>query len=217
MTARGTIIDISPALTPGIAVWPGDTPLSREVLCTVEDGASVTLSTLRATVHLGAHADGVNHYGGGAAGIETFSLERYLGVCHVVRARAERRAGGMRVTAADLECDLAAIRHPRVLICTGTFPDFTNWNTDFAGLDPALVDLLADRGVTLVGVDTPSVDVQESKDLPAHKRFLARGVSILEGLRLAHVAPGEYELIALPLPLVGFDASPVRAVLRSLA
>ena len=215
--STGAILDISPALTPDIAVWPGDTPLSREVLCTIEGGASVTLSTLRATVHLGAHADGVNHYGGGAAGIEAFPLERYLGPCHVVRARAERRAGGMRVAIADLEIDLSAIRHPRVLIHTGTFPDFTSWNTDFAGLDPALVDALADRGVTLVGVDTPSVDVQESKDLPAHKRFLARGVSILEGLRLAHVAPGEHELIALPLPLVGFDASPVRAVLRSLA
>ena len=217
MTHRGPILDISPALTTDIAVWPGDTPLSREILCTIEAGASVTLSTLRATVHLGAHADGINHYGGGAAGIEAFPLERYLGPCHVVRARAERRAGGMRVAIADLDIDLSAIRHPRVLIHTGTFPDFTSWNTDFAGLDPALVDALADRGVTLVGVDTPSVDVQESKDLPAHKRFLARGVSILEGLRLAHVAPGEHELIALPLPLVGFDASPVRAVLRSLA
>ena len=92
MTHR-PVIDISPALTPDIAVWPGDTPLSREVLCTIEGGASVTLSTLRATVHLGAHADGVNHYGGGAAGIEAFPLERYLGPCHVVRARAERRAG----------------------------------------------------------------------------------------------------------------------------
>lgn len=136
MTARSPIIDISPALTPNIAVWPGDTPLSREVLCTIEGGASVTLSTLRATVHLGAHADGVNHYGGGAAGIEAFPLERYLGACHVVRARAERRAGGMRVGAADLDCDLAAIRHPRVLIHTDTFPDFTNWNTNFAGLTP---------------------------------------------------------------------------------
>jgi hypothetical protein len=46
MTARGPIIDISPALTPDIAVWPGDTPLSREVLCTIEGGASVTLSTI---------------------------------------------------------------------------------------------------------------------------------------------------------------------------
>ena len=217
MIVSHSIIDISPPLTPDIAVWPGDTPLSREVLCTIEGGASVTLSTLRATVHLGAHADGANHYGGGAAGIEAFPLERYLGPCHVVHARAECRPGGVRVGIADLALDLDALRHPRVLIHTGTFPDFSSWNSDFAGLDPELVDALADRGVTLVGTDTPSVDVQESKDLPAHKRFLARGVSILEGLRLAHVAPGEYELIALPLALVGFDASPVRAVLRSRA
>jgi arylformamidase len=191
--------------------------VSREVLCHLDDGATVTLSTLRATVHLGAHADGANHYGKGAGCIDAMPLERYVGPCHVVRAHVERRAGGMRVAAADLDTPLDAIRHPRVLIRTGTFPDFTAWNADFAGLDPALVDLLADRGVTLIGIDTPSVDVQESKDLPAHARFLARDVSILEGLRLAHVSPGEYELIALPLPLVGFDASPVRAVLRSLA
>lgn len=211
------IIDITPAITPDIAVWPGDTPVSREVLCEIERGATVTLSTLRATVHLGAHADGANHYGAGAPGIDALPLARYLGPCHVIDASVACSPGGSRVRAEDLRTDLAAIRHPRVLLRTGTFPDFTRWNSDFAGLDPALVDLLADRGVTLIGIDTPSVDVQESKDLAAHKRFLARDVSILEGLRLAHVAPGEYELIALPLPLVGFDASPVRAVLRSLA
>ena len=211
------LLDITPPITPNIAVWPGDTPVSREVLCEIEQGATVTLSTLRTTVHLGAHADGANHYGRGAGCIDTMPLERYIGPCHVVRARAERRPGGTRVAAADLDTPLSAIHHPRVLIYTGTFPDFTAWNSDCVGLDPALVDALADRGVTLVGVDTPSVDVQESKDLAAHKRFLARDVSILEGLRLEHVASGTYELIALPLPLVGFDASPVRAVLRSLS
>jgi len=216
MTTRA-LIDITPAITPDIAVWPGDTPVSREVLCELEKGATITLSTLRATVHLGAHADGANHYGARAASIDAMPLARYLGPCHVIEATVARATGGTRVRASDLRFDLAAIRHPRVLLRTGTFPDFTRWNSDFAGLDPALVDLLADRGVTLIGIDTPSVDVQESKDLPAHARFLARDVSILEGLRLAHVAPTEYELIALPLPLVGFDASPVRAVLRSLA
>jgi arylformamidase len=211
------LIDISPAITPDIAVWPGDTPVSREVLCELDKGAPITLSTLRATVHLGAHADGANHYGAHAPSIDAMPLARYLGPCHVIDAPVARAAGGTRVRADDLRVELGAIRHPRVLLRTGTFPDFTRWNSDFAGLDPALVDALADRGVTLIGIDTPSVDVQESKDLPAHARFLAREVSILEGLRLAHVTPGEYELIALPLPLVGFDASPVRAVLRSLA
>ncbi len=216
MTTRA-LIDITPAITPDIAVWPGDTPVSREVLCELEKGANITLSTLRATVHLGAHADGANHYGARAASIDAMPLARYLGPCHVIDATVARATGGVRVRASDLRTDLAAIRHPRVLLRTGTFPDFTRWNSDFAGIDPALVDLLADRGVALIGIDTPSVDVQESKDLPAHARFLARDVSILEGLRLDHVAPGEYELVALPLPLVGFDASPVRAVLRSLA
>ncbi|MFM7050635.1 MAG: cyclase family protein, partial [Planctomycetota bacterium] len=168
-------------------------------------------------VHLGAHADGANHYGAGAPAIDAMPLARYLGPCHVIHARAVRTTGGSRVSLADLGTPPEALRHPRVLIRTGTFPDFTRWNSDFAGLEPALVDALAARGVELVGTDTPSVDVQESKDLPAHARFLAHGMSILEGLRLDHVPAGEYELIALPLPLVGFDASPVRAVLRSLA
>ena len=216
MTTRA-LIDITPAITPDIAVWPGDTPVSRQVLCELEKGATITLSTLRATVHLGAHADGANHYGARAASIDAMPLARYIGPCHVIDAPVTRATGGVRVRTSDLRFDLAAIRHPRVLLRTGTFPDFTRWNSDFAGLEPSLIDAIADRGVMLIGVDTPSVDVQESKDLPAHARFLARDVSILEGLRLDHVAPGEYELIALPLPLVGFDASPVRAVLRSLA
>jgi arylformamidase len=71
--------------------------------------------------------------------------------------------------------------------------------------------------VTLVGIDTPSVDLKSSVDLPAHQRFLAHDMAILEGLVLRDVPEGRYELIALPLPLVGFDASPVRAVLRTLS
>ncbi|MEC8734312.1 MAG: hypothetical protein VXX86_05020, partial [Planctomycetota bacterium] len=67
----------------------------------------------------------------------------------------------------------------------------------------------------LVGIDTPSVDPQESKDLPTHARFLEHDLAILEGLLLGDVPAGNYELIALPLPLEGFDASPVRAILRS--
>lgn len=204
------LFDITPPITERLAVWPGDTPPTREVLCEIERGASVTLSTLRATVHLGAHADGANHYGAGAPPIDQRSLEHYLGPCEVVRAKVERSA---RVRLEDLA---RLPREPRVLIATGTFPDPTCWNEDFAALDPALVDALADRGVMTIGIDTPSVDLFSSKDLPAHQRFLARDLAILEGLRLDHVPEGRYELIALPLSLVGFDASPVRAVLRTL-
>ena len=109
----------------------------------------------------------------------------------------------------------AEITESRVLFATGTYPDPNTFNTDFAALSPELIDWLAGRGVNLVGVDTPSVDPADSKDLPAHKAFLRNDIYILEGLVLSDVPEGQYELIALPLKLVGFDASPVRAVLRT--
>lgn len=207
------VIDITPAVSAGLGVWPGDTPLSREVLCEIEGGASVTLSTLRATVHLGAHADGPNHYGAGAPGIGERSLEYYLGACRVVDAPVAR---GTRVGVSDLVGGLAEVNEPRVLLRTGTFPDPRAWNEDFAGVTPELIDALAARGVRTIGLDTPSVDLQASKDLPAHKAVLRHDMAILEGLVLSGVEPGVYELIALPLRLMGFDASPVRAVLRTL-
>ena len=103
----------------------------------------------------------------------------------------------------------------RVLLRTGTFPDPESFNEDFAALSVELVRSFHEQGVRLIGIDTPSVDLFASKDLPAHRAILDRDMCILEGLVLGGVSPGRYELIALPLRLVGFDASPVRAVLRS--
>lgn len=211
----GVIYDISPPVSPALAVWPGDTPASREVLLDMRRGDGLTLSTLRATVHLGAHADAPSHYGAEAPSIDQRRLEPYIGPCRVVRVNAPRRT---RITPDALNAALPpdAALPPRLLIATGTFPDPTSWNDDFAALSPELVDALHARGVALVGIDTPSVDLSDSKDLPAHKRFLAHDMAILEGLVLNDVPAGVYELIALPLRLVGFDASPVRAVLRSV-
>ncbi len=204
------LYDITPPISPRLCVWPGDTPPTREVLLDMHRGDNLTLSTLRATVHLGAHADAPSHYGRDAASIESRPLEFYLGRCQVMHVRAAR---GARVGVSDLRLQVNA---PRVLLATGTFPDPESWNRDFAALEPALVDALHARGVRLIGIDTPSVDLMDSKDLPAHQRFLANDMAILEGLVLHEVPDGEYELIALPLPLAGFDASPVRAVLRTL-
>ncbi|HVZ93899.1 MAG TPA: cyclase family protein [Phycisphaerales bacterium] len=210
------LYDVTPPITPNLAIWPGDTPPSREILCDIARGDNITLSTLRATVHLGAHADGANHYGHPAPSIDAMPLGRYLGPCRVITANAPR---GTRVGESHLSAPLDSIdadATPRVLIRTNTYPDPTNFNRDFAALEPALVESLAHRGVFLIGIDTPSVDLCDSKDLPAHKMFLKHDVSILEGIVLTEVPDGVYELIALPLKLVGFDASPVRAVLRAL-
>lgn len=206
------IYDISPPISEQTNVWPGDTPISREIVCDMANGANITLSALRSTVHLGAHVDGANHYSLPAPGVDAWEIERFLGPCVVVDAKVER---GARVRTSDVLWPVGELPS-RVLIRTGTFPDFHHWNSDFAALSPEVIDWLGDRGVRAVGIDTPSVDLQNSKDLPAHQVFARRSMAILEGLALEGVPSGQYELIALPLKLVGFDASPVRAVLRTL-
>jgi arylformamidase len=204
------IYDITPAVSERLCVWPGDTPLSREVLCDLRRGDNLTLSTLRATAHLGAHADGPSHYGRDAVAIDQMPLDYYLGPCQVIRLTVPPRT---RILPAAVTVPVTA---ERVLFATGTYPDPENFNEDFAALSPELVEDLHRRGVKLVGIDTPSVDLFDSKELPAHLAFLRCDMAILEGLVLAAVPPGVYELVALPLKLVGFDASPVRAVLRTL-
>jgi arylformamidase len=203
------IYDITPPVSGRLQVWPGDTPPRREVLCDLRRGDNLTLSSLRATVHLGAHADAPSHYGADAPAIDQRSLDYYLGPCQVMHVGVGR---GARISPALLP---DPVRAPRLLLGTGTYPDPEVFNTDFAALTPELVEFLSAAGGRLVGVDTPSVDLFDSKDLPSHHACLRHDIAILEGLVLGGVPAGLYELIALPLRLEGFDASPVRAVLRT--
>jgi len=202
-----TIYDITPPVSSDLSVWPGDTPARREVLLDMKGGDNITLSTLHATVHLGAHVDAPSHYGAEAPDIASRGLEPYFGRCQVIRVEIPK---GARIGSGHVTTDIAA---PRVLFATGSYPDPTSWNGDFSAFAPELVDAMHAQGVILMGIDTPSVDTFDSKDLPAHNRFLANDMAILEGIVLDDVPEGFYELVALPLKLVGFDASPVRAIL----
>lgn len=201
------ILDISPALTPDLAVWPGDVPFAREIACAIADGANIDLSSVRTTVHVGAHTDAPSHYAAGGASIADRPLDRYVGSCQVIRVHVDR---GARIRPDDVQVTIDA---PRVLFRTGTFPDPNRWNGDFASLSPELVESLADQGVLLVGIDTPSIDPADDKALASHAAVFRRDLAILEGIVLDDVEDGMYTLIALPLRIPGADASPVRAVL----
>lgn len=168
------------------------------------EGANLELSAITTTVHVGAHTDAPSHYVLGGQGIAERDLGRYYGPVQVVDAPGVGRI---------LPSEVPEISAPRVLFRTGSFPDPDNFNTDFRSLSPALVVALAQQGVVLVGLDTPSVDPFESKALEAHNAIARADMAILEGVVLEHVEPGLYTLVAFPLKLAGADASPVRAVL----
>jgi arylformamidase len=199
--------DLTPLIHSGLGVFPGDRKFSRIETLAFSKGQHLDLSSIESTLHLGAHADSTSHYSSEGLGIEQKSLRPYLGLCQVIRVKAQRSS---RLSFSDLASEIKA---PRVLIDTQTFPEPDHWNSDFAALDPELIHSLAKQNVLLVGLDTPSVDLEDSKELPAHQALLRTSMSVLEGLVLKHVPEGLYNLIALPLPIQGADASPVRAIL----
>lgn len=205
------IWDISPAITPELAVFPGDIPFRREVSMDFSKGHSLQLSSFRCTFHLGAHADSSSHYHPQGHGVEKRSIPDFLGRAQVIHVPTR---WGERIRVSDVSKPIQA---PRVLFRTLSFPDPNRWRDDFMSLSPELLDFLAVAGVRLVGIDTPSVDPSTSKDLPSHASIFRHQMSVLEGLMLDAVPEGIYRLIALPLPFVGADASPVRAILTEIS
>ncbi len=203
------IWDISQLLGPELPVWPGDTAFQQKRTWQMEDGSPVNVSALTFSTHSGAHADAPLHYDSNAADIATVELEPYIGECLVVDARSATR----EVEVGDLPHLHSA---DRVLFRTFERFPHAEWDEEFTAIAPETIEWLAVQGVKLVGTDAPSIDPQNSKKMEAHKAVLKADMRILEGLVLDDVPEGRYELIALPLPILRGDASPVRAILREL-
>ena len=202
--------DISPSVSTRAPVFPGDTPFQVLWNERINDGGVANISTIHMSPHIGAHVDAPIHLDSGAVDVASLRLERFIGRCRVIDLSAvDTKEPVSREELAN------ACFYERVLIKTRrAAPDgLTN---DFRAVSPGAVRLLLESGVMLVGLDTPSMDPADSTLLLAHRVALQGGMSIIENLDLSQVEAGEYELIALPLKLEGVEASPVRAVLRSI-
>lgn len=206
-----TLYDITRPLSNATAHWPGDEPYRLEPTLQLSQGFAVNLSRISLSPHNGTHADAPYHYDQGGLTIDQVPPERYIG-----RARLVALEGRSVITTADLKA-LTLEGVERLLVRTDSCPDFTTFNNEFTFFEPEAIRYLASVGVQLIGTDAHSMDHVTSKDLPSHNACREAGMLILENLQLANVPVGDYELIALPLRLVGADGSPVRAVLRTLA
>jgi arylformamidase len=204
------IIDISRRLENGMPVWPGDTPFHYEVSWSKAESGSVNVGSLSLSAHTGTHVDAPFHFDDAGKRIIELDLELYIGPARVLDMTGKDSIG-----AKDLEnVDLEGIQ--RVLFRTLSWKNDAEFPEKIPHLEADLGPFLAKSGIRLIGVDVPSVDPIDSKDLHAHHSLNENGIHILESVLLDEVEPGDYELIALPLPLVEGDGSPVRAVLRSL-
>lgn len=210
------VFDLSPTLTASTGVFPGDVVFRRDIAMSFEAGHHLTLSSIQTTLHVGAHADAPSHYSTDGEGIDRRDPSLYIGPALVVRARVNR---GERVTAECFEGSFfAALRAGtplpgRLLVWTGTFPDPQNWNSDFASFDPEFIELVASLGVRMIGIDTPSIDPENSKALESHQMVRRLALGVLEGLCLDSVPEGLFTLLAQPIKIGNGDAGFVRALL----
>ena len=208
-TRSRILYDLSPKLHANTGVWPGDQPFETAWSTRIGDDSPVNVGRLTSTLHLAAHADAPLHTEPGAASIDEMPLDLYVGPALVKEAVV--RNGLVQPESLP---DSSSAAPERLLFKTGCQSCANGFPTDFTAIAPETAKTIAERGIRLIGTDAPSVDPLESKELLSHHALLGNGIAILEGLELAEVPEGTYELIALPLRLVGMDASPVRAVLR---
>ncbi|WP_411881633.1 arylformamidase [Polaromonas sp. YR568] len=203
------IWDISPPVDENAAVFPGDTAYSQQLHFSLAPNCPVNVNSITLSPHTGAHADAPLHYANGESSIGDLDLAPYLGPCRVIHCMD----CGPLVLPEHVAHALNALP-ARVLLRTSRKASQA-WDA-FTAISPETMELLASKNITLIGIDTPSVDPSTSQDLPSHHQLLAHGLRVLENLVLDDVAEGDYELIALPLKLTKADASPVRAILREL-
>ncbi|MDR7151273.1 arylformamidase [Hydrogenophaga palleronii] len=203
--------DISPPVQATSPVFPGDTAYSQQWVASIGPGCPVNVSAITLSPHVGAHADAPLHYDSEGAAIGAVDLDAFIGPCRVIHAIG----CGPLVKPEHIAHAMDGLPSRVLLRVYEQMPkdQFDNALPAFA---PETVTLLADRGVKLIGIDSASIDPADSKTLESHQVIRQRGLRVLENLLLDDVPEGDYELIALPLKLTTADASPVRAVLRSL-
>lgn len=201
-------IDISRPLTVKTPVWPGD----RCFELRQEEIGDLLVSAVATTCHVGTHVDAPLHLDPKGIAVHEIPLRRLLGPAEVVRLPEGCGAAGCR----DLPPGWVP-RYPRILLRTDSHGVDSPIVDGFAAASAELVNWLADHGVSTLGIDTPSVDVFTSTELEAHNALARRGMTWLEGLNLEGVEAGCYTLVALPMPLRGIDAAPVRALIKKIA
>jgi len=206
------LYDVTRRLAPDLAPWPGDVNFDYRLVGRLSAGSSVNLGRITTSVHSGTHADAYFHFDDRGLTIEQMELECFLGPAMVLDV-TQRKSDG-EISLGELEW--AAERFstaPRLLLKTGGWPDSTKFPESIPTIADGVAQWLGGRGVKLLGLDLPSVDAIDSKDLKNHHALASAGIAILEVLDLIAVVPVVYSLVALPLKISGGDGAPVRAVL----
>jgi arylformamidase len=207
-------LDLTVPLAAGITAWPGSVGLDLSRTLSLDRGDAVNNSRLDCDVHVGTHVDAPLHHLASGRDAAALGLDELIGPATLVdlpdidavRANDLERAG------VPGDCRRLLVRTANSASRPiGPAP----FDRDFVALTSDAADWIVRRGIVLVGIDYLSI--QRFADGPeTHRILLAAGVVVVEGLALRGLEPGRYELVCLPLPLVGADGAPARVIARRI-
>lgn len=205
-------IDISVPIYSGMAHWPDNPAVRIERMQDMARGDAANVTKIEMGAHTGTHMDAPQHFLADGEGIDEMPLDATLGLARVIRIEHPHA-----ILPAELE---GHHLQPGERVLFRTQNSERCWNTDqfvedFVYISAAAAQFLVDRQVRTVGVDYLSVGGYVYDGVETHQILLGAGLWVIEGLNLAAVEPGVYELICLPLRIAGADGAPARAILRS--
>jgi arylformamidase len=204
-------IDISQPLSEDIAHWPGDTPFSYEVVFRKSETGSVNIGKMVTSLHTGTHIDAPFHFLDNGTRVTDLDINIFIGPCLVIDVSQHELIDVEVLEKFEMKGS------KRILLRTSARRDLTVFPKKIPLLTLKAIDYLKSQDITLIGIDLPSVDQIDSKELPIHHHIYKHGIYILENVLLDHIKPGKYELSALPLPIEHADGSLVRAAVRPLS
>jgi arylformamidase len=207
------IYDVTVAISNDLPVYPGDPPIHIERTQSLEKGDVARVSLLSFSTHIGTHIDPPCHFMKDGATLDQAPLEVLIGPARVVDAGDAASIDAALLSTFDLD------GASRVLFKTRNsrlWSETKEFQKDFVYLEADAAEALVARGVKLVGIDYLSVEKFGFDEPTTHWTLLGNDVYIVEGLDLSAVAPGDYELICLPLKIKDGDGGPARVVLREL-
>lgn len=220
-------IDLTHTLSEKVLPWPGKTPFKRVICAMYEDGYRI--EDINLSTGLGTHMDSPAHFYQEKNAIDEIDLERLIAPAHVMNIANEVLDNGdYLVTANDIaswEQQHGAIQKNTLFLLHTGWERF--WLTEqyclqdangvlhFPGIDKSAAQLLADREVLGVGIDTMSIDPGNAQIYVAHQVLLQKNIYIIENLaNLAMLPPTGATVFALPIKIKNAPEAPVRAIAR---
>ena len=208
------IYDISLPLSQDLITWPGDPSLKLNEVSSISVGDKCNVTNLEMGVHTGTHIDAPYHFINDGDTTDSIPLNNLIGTCLVIEINTE-----MKIQINDLK-GYNIHDYKRILLKTPNSAlwesDVKDFSTNFVALSIQAANYLVEAGISLIGIDYLSIESFGVVEHAVHKILLKNKITILEGLDLSKIMPGIYDLICLPIKLVGSDGAPARVILKEI-